>query len=116
MREPTRDTTIAGNLFAWPRPRKSIADSRAKRLRAASECCLQEETSMTNTDRSKQQFSEAPQTTRQQASRSGEPPASRNPVPAQRGTYEPARYAGRGQTAGPFAMMRRLSDEMDRIF
>lgn len=71
---------------------------------------------MTNTDRSKQQFSEAPQTTRQQGARSGQVPDSRNPLPAQRGSYEPSRYTGRGQAEGPFAMMRRLSDEMDRIF
>lgn len=36
-------------------------------------------------------------------------------MPAQRGSFEPAWYGGGGGT-GPFAMMRRISDEMDRLF
>jgi HSP20 family protein len=90
---------------------------------------------MANTDRSKQQSGEAPQAASQQGgtrsgqaasqSRSWDTQAAAQPsaygrsganVPAQRGTYEPAYYAGGGRAAGPFALMRRLSDEMDRIF
>ena len=36
-------------------------------------------------------------------------------VPARRGSYEPAFY-GEGSGGGPFALMRRISDEMDRLF
>jgi HSP20 family protein len=94
---------------------------------------------MANTDRSKQQTSEAPQsgqTTNQQGgTRSGQPTAQTGSweprqstdrqsaygrggsnVPAQRGSYEPSWYTGLGRGTGPFALMRRLSDEMDRIF
>lgn len=39
----------------------------------------------------------------------------RGTMPAQRGSYEPAYYGG-GAGTGPFAMMRRISDEMDRLF
>jgi HSP20 family protein len=35
-------------------------------------------------------------------------------MPAQRGSYELGHYGGGG--GGPFAMMRRISDEMDRLF
>jgi len=91
---------------------------------------------MANTDRSKQHSGEAPQTgtspqqggTRagQAASQSGswdtwqtggQPPAyGRGGLPSQRGFYEPAYHAGGSRAAGPFALMRRISDEMDRIF
>jgi len=91
---------------------------------------------MANTDRSKQHSSEAPQTgasfqqggTRaaQTASQSGswdtrqtdaqQPAYGRGGLPAQRGTYDRAYYAGGSRAAGPFALMRRISDEMDRIF
>src|SRR5687768_17378316 len=91
---------------------------------------------MANTDRSKQQSGEAPQTgasSQQGGTRAGQstpqsgswdtrqtgaqPPAyGRSGLPAQRGSYEPAYYAGGSRAAGPFALMRRISDEMDRIF
>jgi HSP20 family protein len=87
---------------------------------------------MANTDRRRQQSSEAPQSgtsVRQQgAAGSGQGEnwesrqvGTRQPygrggtnVPAQRGLYEPAWYGTRG--TGPFALMRHISDEMDRIF
>jgi len=95
---------------------------------------IPKEVSMANTDRTRQQSGEAPQsgvsTGQQGGTRAGQPTSqsggweppqagaygrgSAN-VPAQRGFYEPAWYAG-GRATGPFALMRRLSDEMDRIF
>ena len=39
----------------------------------------------------------------------------RGTMPAQRGRYESGYYGG-GTGVGPFAMMRRISDEMDRLF
>ena len=86
---------------------------------------------MANNDRSRQQSGEAPQRAGAQqggfqpghgerttpASTSGGertwPPGSRG-MPARRGGFEPSLYGGFG--GGPFALMRRISDEMDRMF
>lgn len=89
---------------------------------------------MANNDRSRQQAGEAPQsgvsTAQQGGTRPGQPASqsgtweprqtsaygqSGTNMPAQRGFYEPGWYTG-GRATGPFALMRRLSDEMDRIF
>lgn len=69
----------------------------------------------------KQQSSEAPQTSQPGqlgATGTGRTPApgrGARSVPARRGSYEPAWY-GEGGSGGPFALMRRISDEMDRLF
>lgn len=82
---------------------------------------------MANTTR--QQSGEAPQSGpggQQGSGRAGATTAQGSPrstlqerggrnAPAQRGSYEPAWYGG-GTGAGPFAMMRRISEEMDRLF
>jgi len=89
---------------------------------------------MTTNDRSRQQSGEAPQrgTASQQggrqdagqygagrprgemAARGGEWQQGGRSMPAQRGAFDPALYGGFG--GGPFALMRRISEEMDRMF
>jgi len=84
---------------------------------------------MATNDRSRQQSAEAPQSGAQQGAwqsgqrgqqeGSGQSMPARGGqqggrgMPAQRGSYDPAYYGGYG---GPFSLMRRISDEMDRLF
>jgi HSP20 family protein len=81
---------------------------------------------MATSDRSRQQSGEAQQggaTSRQQGGgqqergqmqQRGTMPGGRGDLPATRGWYEPSLFGG--VESGPFGLMRRLSEDMDRLF